>query len=671
MPLRFEANQGQFSADVRYGAHAGGKSLLLTRQGAELSVPGAQTVGITLLKSNRNPTIEPLDPLAARTDYFVGRRDNWHTGVRSYNRVRYGNVYPGVDVVYYGNQGQLEYDFVLRPGADPRAIRVQFSGAGRVALTPEGDVSVETTDGRMVQKRPVIYQQDAKGARHEVAGRYVLLAKGVVGVRLDRYDAARTLVIDPVLAYATYMGGSKTDRINAVRLDSKGLLYVTGQTDTTGVANSFTGDLPATGNFFAGNNAGITDIFLAVVDTTGNSGNYGLLYFSYLGGSNIDIANALQVDNQGNVYLTGTTSSTDFPMVGNSIQTSGGATTFSAFVAEISPAISGTGGLVYSTYLGGTGGDTTGNGIDLDAAGNIYVIGTTKANDFPVTDSAYAGVIFGPQDAFLCEFNPGSSNLLYSTFLGGESDDWGIGIAVSPKGLVYFAVQTISAQFPLSFGSYQVNLKGAADPVVGVLDMTKSGNDSLVYDTYFGGSDNDEVRAIKLDVNGNLLVTGYTLSSDFPVTGDALQVKNNGNGDAFVSVVNPLNPSKFVIYSTYLGGSDGEVAYGIAGDAAGNIYVSGYTLSADFPITGDALQGWGGGIDLFIAKFKPGVRSLTWSTYIGGATVNTVTDMVVGADGRAYVVGWSGGELPMALNPYQGSFGGGYSDGFILVFTDK
>jgi hypothetical protein len=179
------------------------------------------------------------------------------------------------------------------------------------------------------------------------------------------------------------------------------------------------------------------------------------------------------------------------------------------------------------------------------------------------------------------------------------------------------------------------------------------------------------VRAIKLDVNGNLLVTGYTLSNDFPVTGDAIQVTNRGNGDAFVSVVNPLDSQHFVVYSTYLGGTDGEVAYGIAGDAAGNIYVSGYTLSDDFPVTGDALQSWGGGVDLFIAKFKPGARNLTWSTYIGGATVNSPTDMAVGADGRAYVVGWSCGLLPMAADPYQGTFGGGYSDGFILVFKDN
>ncbi len=681
LPLRFEANQGQFLSEVRYAARTGGLNLLLTNHGPKLAVAGAQPVAITLLNSNPAPAITPLEPLSARTDYFIGHRENWHTGVRSYAKVRYGGVYPGVDVIYYGSQGQLEYDFVLRPGADPRAIRLKFSGASHVALTPEGDVSFETAGGRVVQKRPVIYQQDpATAARQEVSGRYVLLAKGVVGLRLDHYDRARTLVVDPVLVYSTYMGGSNTDRINAVRLDANGLLYLAGQTNTNGASTSFTGDLAAIGNYFQPNGNGITDAFLAIIDTTGANGDYGLIYFSYLGGSGIDVANGLQLDQQGNVYLVGTTSSTDFPIAGNALQTTGAATTSSAFVAVISPDIAGTGGLLYSTYLGGTEGNSVGNGIDLDSAGNVYVIGNTKAGDFPVTPSAYAGVIFGPQDAFLCEFSTNSANLLYSTFLGGELDDWGIAIIVNrTNGLVYFAANTVSTEFPLGPNSYQINLKGPADAVIGIMDFTQSGTASLVYDTYFGGSDNDAVEAIQLDVNGNLLVTGYTLSNDFPVTGNALQVRNAGNGDAFVSVVNPLNPSAFVIYSTYLGGSDGEVAYGIAGDPAGNIYVTGYTLSSDFPVTSDTVQPWGSGVEVFVAIFKPGVRPVTYATYLGGATVNAPTGMVVGPDGRVYVVGWTTGDLLLTPNAYQIFFGGcdpsteitpvhcGYSDGFVVV----
>ncbi len=681
LPLRFEANQGQFRSDVRYAARAGGYNLLLTDRGPQIAVGSAPPVSLTLLHSNQSPAIEPLDALAARTNYFVGRKESWRTGVRSFGKVRYGSVYPGVDVVYYGSQGRLEYDFVLRPGSNPRDIRLKFSGATHVALTPEGDVTFQTPGGPVTQKRPVIYQQDpTTGARREVSGRYVLLAKGVVGLRLNGYDRARTLVIDPVLVYSTYMGGSNTDRINAVRLDANGLLYVVGQTNTNGGSISFLGDLPAIGNYFQPNSNGLTDAFLAVVDTTGANGDYGLIYFSYLGGSGTDVANGLQLDAQGNVYLVGTTTSTDFPVVGNSVQTTGAATTSSAYVAIVSPQIAGTGGLQYTTFLGGTGGNTEGNGIDLDAAGNIYVIGTTKADDFPVTGSAYAGVIFGPQDAFLCEFNPNSANLLYSTFLGGELDDWGVAIQVNrANGLVYFAANTVSTEFPLGPNSYQVNRKGPMDAIVGVMDFTQSGNPSLVYDTYFGGSDNDAVEAIQLDNNGHLIVVGYTLSTDFPVTGDGLQVSNAGGGDAFISIVDVLNPSKFVLYSTYLGGSDGEVAYGVATDTAGNIYVSGYTLSSDFPLSPDAIQNWGQGIDLFITKFKPGTSPATFSTYYGGATINSATGMVIGPDNRIYTVGWTTGLFSLTDNAYQTFFGGcdpsteitpvhcGYSDGFILV----
>ena len=682
LPLRFEANQGQFRSDVHYAARAGAMTLLLTDKGPSLSGGASRPVDITLLHSARNPEIQPLDELSARTNYFVGSRDHWHTGVRTYAKVKYGGVYPGVDVVYYGNQGQLEYDFVLRPGADPRTIRLRFDGASHLAVTPDGDLVFSAPGGQVMQKRPAIYQQDAvTGVRRQVSGRYVLLSRNTVGLRLDAYDRARTLVIDPVLVYSTYMGGSNTDQINAARMDANGLLYLVGQSNTNGGSVSFIGDLPAVGNYYQPNSNGLTDAFLAVIDTTGANGDYGLVYFSYLGGSSIDVANNLQLDPQGNVYIVGTTNSTDFPIVGNSVQTTGAATTSSAYVAIISPQIAGSGGLLYTTFLGGTVGNTQGNGIDLDASGNIYVIGTTKASDFPVTPSAYAGVIFGLQDTFLCEFNPGNASLIYSTFLGGEADDWGISIIVNRANhLVYFAANTVSAEFPLGPNSYQINRKGASDGVVGVMDFTQSGTASLVYDTYFGGSDNDAIQTMAVDNSGNLMIAGYSLSVDLPITGDALQVRNAGNGDAFVSILNINNPtSKFVVYSTYLGGTDGEVAYGLATDPAGFVYVTGYTLSSDFPVTGDSIQPWGQGIDLFVTKFKPGVSPATFSTYFGGATVNSPTALLVGPDGRIYIAGWTTGLFTLTANAYQTFFGGcdptteigpyhcGYSDGFVLV----
>jgi hypothetical protein len=308
----------------------------------------------------------------------------------------------------------------------------------------------------------------------------------------------------------------------------------------------------------------------------------------------------------------------------------------------------------------------------LDRKGLIYVIGTTKATDFPLTDSAFLGVTWGPQDAFLCQIDPNAGALLYSTYMGGELADQGRAIAVAPNGLVYFAISTDSTEFPMAGYAYNYSLTSAEGMAIGVMDMTKVGADSLVYSTYFGGSDIQDVKGMAFDSAGRLLLTGYTLATDFPVTPDAFQPKPGGNGDAFVSVVNPMDPFHFLVYSTYLGGSQGEVAYGVAGDSAGNLYVTGYTLSPDFPTTSDAVEpNWGGGIDLFLTKLKPGVAgpgALLSSTYIGQRSVYAPTALTVGRDGTIYVVGYGGVGLPSTSDALQG-FGGGLSDGFIIVLS--
>ena len=296
------------------------------------------------------------------------------------------------------------------------------------------------------------------------------------------------------------------------------------------------------------------------------------------------------------------------------------------------------------------------------------MIGTTSAYDLPMTQSAYATVQYGPSDAFLMELNIYTTNLLYGTFLGGESDDDGIGIAVAPNGLVYFAINTVSTQFPQAGNQYQPNLTGTENIAVGVMDFTQQNNASLLYSTYLGGSVIDEARKVLLDAQGNLLIAGHSLSPDLPVTGDAVQLNYGGNGDAFVAVVNPFS-TKFVQYLTYLGGSHGDVAYDVATDSSGYIYVTGYTLSSDFPVTPDAPKPvWGNGTDTFLTKFKrgvPGVSGLQWSTYLGEATTNVAYGIALGADGTVFFVGYTQGLWPTTDNAWQQGFGGGYSDGFI------
>jgi hypothetical protein len=668
LPLRFEANQGQWSPDVRYLARSGGVNVALTDRGPSVGLPGAGRVDL-VLEGAAPPRIEPLEPLAARTDYFIGPRSNWHTGVTSYARVRYAQVYRGIDAVYYGNQGRLEYDFLLAAGADAGAIRMRFRGADRLRVTPDGDLEVEAAGVTLIAKRPTVRQGDVA-----IAGRYVLLSRDLAAIRVGRYDRTRPLVIDPLLVYSTYIGGTGNDQVNAMRLTANGLLYLTGPTNSL--------NMPYINGAYA--NApipGATNIFVTILDTTA-AGGFQPTYFGYIGGTGIDTPLAMVIDAQGDVYLTGTTSSQDFPMVGNSIISTYPAiastianptpTPVQAFVLELNPALYGEVSLLYTTYLGGTQGSTYGNAIDLDQAGNIYLVGTTLAGDFPVTGNAYQTSLWGGQDTFLIEFNTSSTTPLYSTLLGGELDDDGRGVAVAPNGLVYMAATTESTEFPMAGYSYQGNLAGGYDLVVAVLDPTQFGTESLIYSTYLGGSASEAMRGMAVDGNGNLLLTGYTLSSDFPVTADAAQPVYGGNGDIFVTVVNPFNP-QFLLYSTYLGGSDTEVGYAIGADAQNNIYVTGYTLSQDLPVTPNAPERlWPQGVDIVAAKVIPhvaGPGGFGYVTYFGGASINSGQTLAVAPDGTLYVAGFTGGVLTTTSNAAQGGYGGGVTDGFLFVLS--
>jgi hypothetical protein len=653
LPLRFEANQGQAPKDVRYTARAGSYTLQLTSHGPSVLL-GSHRVDISLVGGNRTPRIDALEPMAARTNYFIGRKDQWRANVGSFGRVRYASVYPGIDMVYYGNQSQLEYDFVVAPGADPRSIRLRFQGANRVRISDAGDLLVDD----MVQKRPVIYQDNP---RREIAGRYVLLGKNTVGVRVADYDRSRELVIDPVLSYLSYMGGTGGDRINASKLVGN-KLYLTGQTTNQ--------DLGSTEGAYNTTFKGLTDMFLAIVDVTPGAG-YPLLYMTYFGGSNTDIGLAIDVDSQGFVYLTGSTNSFDFPLGGDTVQATGAGTNTASFLVKLQPAFAGTDALWYSTYLAGDTGETIGKGVVAGPDGSAYLIGTTKADNFPVTDNAYQKVRWGPQDAFVSKID-GFGKLAYSTYIGGEGIDDGRAILLGKNGLVYITASTLSDYFPMAGYSAQPFRAGAQDVVVDVLDMSKSGESSLIYGTFYGGSGNEEVRGMAFDAAGNIVITGYTLSTDLPITGDALQPQSAGNGDAFVAILDPSTAfAQGLRYSTYYGGKNGDVGYQVAMDAQGNIAMTGYTLSPDLPVVGAVPQPtWGGGTDLFVARFKTGVGgkgALDFSSYLGATAMYLPTGLSIAADGSLLVVGYSGAGLPVTGDARQSIFFGGSADGFILV----
>ncbi len=675
LPLRFEANQGQFDPSVRYLARANGYDLLLTAGGPVFSITGSSPVALSLVNSNPQAAIEPLDPQAGRTDYYIGRQ-NWHTGVKNYGRVRYRSVYPGVDLVYYGSHSLLEYDFVLQPGAAPSSIAMKFSAPVHARLSPTGDLIFEAAGQKFVEHAPYIYQEDRSGARREITGGYQLMADGTVKLRLGRYDRARPLVIDPMIEYCTYIGGPGLDQVNAAKLvtsvnvtlpqsglETGGLLYIVGQTDS--------GQIPYINGAYNNDYDALTDMFLQIIDVT-NPASPQWVYSSYLGGSGDDIALALDVDANGIFYIAGNTTSSDFPMAGNSYQTTGGATNQGAIIVQLNPALYGGISLLYSSYLSGTTGADGATGIAVDAYQNMYLVGTARSSDFPISLSAYQSALWGDSDVFIAEMNANTGALVYSSYVGGEDEDFGSNILLGPNNLVYFTASTFSTEFAMAGYQYSANPFGGEDAIFGVMDLTQQGLACLIYSTYFGGSENDAVSGLAFDPQGNAILTGYTISPNFPVTPDAVQKTYGGDTDAWVAVFNPNLPfTQGLLYSTYLGGSAGEAGTWVTSDTAGNIYVAGYTLSPNFPVTGNAVQGgWPGGVDMFLTEIKRGVAGaggLVFSSYIGDTNTYTPTGVGVAADGTTFIVGYGGMGLPTSGASYQGGYAGGPSDGFVVV----
>jgi Bacterial Ig-like domain (group 3)/Beta-propeller repeat len=679
LPLSFEANQGQTDARVKFLSRTSGYSLFLTGNEAVLTLSGSKAdtnkakiagtahtlqsgmaapkSGVVLRMKLRdaNPAakVTGVDELVGTSNYFIGNDPaKWRTGVPTYAKVKYEGIYSGIDLVYYGNQRQLEYDFIVAPGADPHRIAFDVRGAKRINRDKNEDLSLQMTEGEIRWHRPVVYQEK-DGARQLVAARYVISDTNRVGFQVARYDASRPLYIDPLI-YSTYLGGSGYDAGQAIAVDSSGNAYVTGFTNST--------DFP-TKNPLQAANGGEGDAFVAKINPTGSA----LVYSTYLGGSGSDGGAGIAVDSAGNLYVIGTTYSTDFPTTSGAFQTAcgdAGCLNGDGFVTKIDAAGS---ALVYSTYLGGSGSDYGGAGIAVDSASNAYVIGTTYSTDFPTTSGAFqtacgdAGCLYG--DAFVAKINPAGSALVYSTYLGGSRSEYGMGIAVDSAGNAYVTGITYSTDFPTK-NPLQAANGGELDAFVAKINPTGS---ALVYSTYLGGSGFDGGTGIAVDSAGHVYVTGGTGSADFP-TKNPLQAANGGAEDAFVAKINVAGSS--LVYSTYLGGSgqDDYLAGGIAVDSAGNAYVTGNTGSTDFPTTPGAFKTTCGRCanyeDAFVAKIDPTGSVLVYSTYLGGSGYDTGVGIAVDSSRNAYVTGYTTSTNFPTKNPLQLANAGGY-DAFV------
>ncbi|TMI08125.1 MAG: hypothetical protein E6H40_12740 [Betaproteobacteria bacterium] len=580
LPLHFEANQGQTHQDVRFLARGSGYSLYLTAGEAVLVLtkpnPDATqargtpvVVRMSVVGAAPKPLVSGLDELPGKANYLIGNPAKWRTNVPTYAKVHYRAVYPGIDLVYYGNQRQLEYDFVVSPGADPEKIVLGFQGAERLEINAEGELVLHAAGEVIRQRVPVIYQE-INGVRTKIEGRYVLKDAHRVGFQVAAYDPSRPLVIDPTLVYATYLGSSGWDYGSGIAVDAAGSAYVTGSTSSA--------DFP-TANALQAAKAGFQNAFVTKLNPTGSA----LVYSTYLGGSGGDGGTGIAVDAAGSAYVTGSTSSIDFPTV-NPLQAAYGGDG-DAFVSKLDAAGS---ALLYSTYLGGSGADA-GYGIAVDTLGNAYVTGETRSTDFPTTPGAIQTTYGGScmncvGDAFVTKLDATGSALVYSTYLGGSSGDEGFGIAVDAAGSAYVTGGTGSADFPTTAGAFQTTY-GGGDAFVTKLNATGT---ALVYSTYLGGSGNDYGSGIAVDAAGSAYVSGSTSSTDFPTANPSQAAYGGGvaegggttGADAFVSKLDATGSA--LLYSTYLGGSSNEYGRGIAVDAAGAAYVTGFTKSTDF-----------------------------------------------------------------------------------------
>ncbi|MEP7342642.1 MAG: SBBP repeat-containing protein [Acidobacteriota bacterium] len=690
LPLQFEANEGQFNNQARFVSRGHGYNLSLTRTSAALSLrsnDGRAVVEMQPLNANPNPTITGVDKLPGVSNYFRGNNPTkWRTNVPHFAKVKYEAVYPGVDLVYYGNQRQLEYDFVVAPGVDPNKIKLGFVGADEIKLADNGDLVLMAKGSELRQHKPVIYQE-VNSQRSPVAGSFVIEGKNRVRFEVGEYDASKVLVIDPTLNYSTFLGGSDgNDKGYAIAVDSSGNSFITGETLST--------DFPAPGSPFQTDQTD-TDVFVTKMNSTGT----GVGYSTYIGGSSVDIGHGIAADSSGNAYVAGETSSTDFPASSGAYRTSneGGV---DAFVFKLDSS----GGRSFATYLGGDNDDRA-YGLALNTSDSTaYIVGETNSNSsggatpFPTTSGARQTTNAGGYDIFFTRVNSSGTSLSYSTYLGGSTNDYGRAIAVQSSN-AYLTGIAQSTNFPTSSGAWDAARNGLQDAFVAKINPAGGGSTDLVYSTYLGGDGRESGFGIAADGDGKAYITGETVSAaddisisgydttKFPVTNGAVQTTNAGGVDVFVTKLNPAGGgSSDIVYSTLLGDSEDDIGYAITLDGSNNAIITGETNSTAFPVApSPSLQGNCPGLDAFVTKLNSTGTTISFSTYhCGGAGAGGSSDSgrgVAFVSSAIYVTGFTdsisdqdGGSFPAkptyddTPTAYQPSQQGGY-DAFVVKIT--
>ena len=724
LPLSFEANQGQTDPSVKFLSRASGYTLFLTENGAVLAQRGARrdpkdrnsergtrhlsaanpgaaaedklTLSMGLVGANRAAVVKGAEELPGKSNYFIGNDPKkWRTNVSTYAKVKYEDVYPGVDLVYYGNQGQLEYDLVVAPGADPSPIAFELGAICEpprqcpepLRLDRSGDLVVETGSGGIRFRKPVAYQLGRSGEKRYVEATYAVEVseskswkpESKIRFQLAPYDSSAPLVIDPVLAYSTYLGGNGLDKVSGIVVTSSGEATVVGSTNSTNfpvAANAFQ---PAFGG-------GEYDALVTQLSANGRS----LIFSTYLGGNDDDESWGVGLDAEDNVYVSGLTASLNFPTTANAYSTAFNGTGDDSFLTKLNPTGS---SLLYSTYIGpvyqGAGNVHLGEFLVTNSTGKAYIEGVTDSVGFPVTPGAYQPTLAGSKDAILTIIDTtqsGSASLAYSTYLGGTGWDEGHGVALDASGNVYLTGVTYSLNYPVTAGAYQASCKlNSSNQCEGQTFMSKinpggQGSADLLYSTYFGGSATNNGASVGVDTSGDAYVTGDTTSTDMPTTPGAFQPNCNTTlgtcNNSFIAKFNPAGQGNAdLVYSTYFGGSGIEVTKGLVVDLANNAYVTGRTTSTDFP-TKSPLQaahaaGNGSipirpltrlasmsplseGNDGFVLELNPTGTALQFSTYLGGTQLDSLNAIALDNHDNIYVGGrTSSTDYPTTAGAFQ------------------
>jgi len=667
LPLSFEPNRGQTDGQVKFLSRNSHYNLFLTPDEAVFTLPTRSTdkntnrsgmrdkaswndsqavLRLQIHGANPSAKVRGGDLLAGHTNYLIGRDSSkWIQDIPQYARVNYTDVYPGVDLTFYGHQRQLEFDFIVKAGAKPAAIGLNVEGAQKIQLDNTGDLVLSSEAGDLRLHKPVAYQT-LGGSRQPVDAQFVI--KGTdVALAVGDYDRGRDLVIDPSIVYGTYLGAGNEDDGFAIAVDSSGATYTTGQTASPGFP--LKGALPAPNSALQGT----FDAFVTKLSADGTA----LVYSTYLGGTGSDSGNAIVIDGSGQAYIGGTTDSTDLPLplsppATAPFQPSAGGGK-DAFVAVLNAAGN---GLVYSTYIGGTA-DDFGEGIAVKGS-IIYVVGAAGSdqNSFPV-DLPAGSVLQGnfqggagstaPTDGFVAKLDLSNTANNAAVYLGGTSNDTATGVAVDSSGNAYVTGFTFSMDFPHPGTPYSTQCGGCPTEDDAFATEINSAFTNYVYSTFLGGSGPDIGNQIAVDGSGNAYVTGGTSSTNFPTNGSNAAYKTSltgTSGNAFLTVVKPGGSS--LLYSTYLGGSGVDLALAIALDGSNppKAYITGQTSSTDFPTVNPTQPKNGGATDAFVSEFNPntsGTGSLVFSTYLGGNgdEDDLLAGIAVDPNGNFYVTG--------------------------------